>query len=185
MKQYGVIILDPPWKYRNNGGNGAAENHYPTMDFSELAMLPVTALAAPDSVLLLWATMPLLDAAIYLVSAWEFDYVTAMPWIKVEEIQTGLFDGKPWIRPAFGTGFWLRGAAELVLVGRRGKPPLPATPPVGLLCERMVHSRKPENLYEYAEMFPGPHLEMFARRARPGWDVFGNEVDSTIKLEVA
>lgn len=31
----------------------------------------------------------------------------------------------------------------------------------------------------------GPYVELFARRPAPGWDVWGNEVKSTVSLEVA
>jgi N6-adenosine-specific RNA methylase IME4 len=40
------------------------------------------------------------------------------------------------------------------------------------------HSRKPEASYAIIErMYPDlPKLELSARHARPGWDVWGNEV---------
>lgn len=53
---------------------------------------------------------------------------------------------------------------------------------MGLISERMEHSRKPDTIYEYAESFPGPYLEMFCRRPRAGWHVFGNEVESDVAL---
>ena len=53
---------------------------------------------------------------------------------------------------------------------------------MGLISMRLEHSRKPDDLYHYAESLPGPYLELFARRARPGWDVWGNEVESTVDL---
>ena len=53
---------------------------------------------------------------------------------------------------------------------------------LGLLSERFQHSRKPNNIYAYCEQFPGPYLEMFARRTWPGWDVWGNEVDCDVEL---
>ena len=51
----------------------------------------------------------------------------------------------------------------------------------GLLAERMQHSRKPDSLHDVAETMPGPRLELFARRARPGWTVWGNEVEANAK----
>lgn len=40
------------------------------------------------------------------------------------------------------------------------------------------HSRKPDAQYPRIERYcAGPRLEMFARQRRPGWDVFGNQVD--------
>ena len=45
---------------------------------------------------------------------------------------------------------------------------------------RGKHSVKPVEAYEYIEaMFPAPaKLELFARNARPGWVVWGNESES-------
>ena len=53
-----MIYADPPWRYTQKGLQGAAEKHYPTMGIDELCTLPVADLAAPDSVLFLWATFP-------------------------------------------------------------------------------------------------------------------------------
>lgn len=44
-------------------------------------------------------------------------------------------------------------------------------------AERKEHSRKPEQSYELIEAAsPGPYFEVFARRPREGWIVWGNEV---------
>lgn len=173
-KQYGVILCDPPWAFRN-GGNGAAKNHYATMTPAELAELPVSSLARPDSLLLLWATWSQLDVALGLVEAWGFQYITGMPWVKIQADATV-------IRPTYGVGQWVRGCSEPILIARRGKLKPPGTHYLGILSERMEHSRKPESLHQYAEGFPGPYLEMFARRSVPGWDVYGNEIEGSIEL---
>ena len=70
MKKYSVIYADPPWQYAQKGLHGAAEKHYPTMGIDQLCMLPVAELAAPDSVLFLWATFPQLPDALRLIQAW-------------------------------------------------------------------------------------------------------------------
>ena len=72
--QYSVIYADPPWRYTQKGLQGAAEKHYPTMGIDELCTLPVADLAAPDSVLFLWATFPQLAEALRLIKAWGFTY---------------------------------------------------------------------------------------------------------------
>ena len=42
------------------------------------------------------------------------------------------------------------------------------------------HSRKPDEQYDLIEACsPGPRLELFARGAQPGWDVWGNEAGKT------
>ncbi|MDR7574352.1 MAG: MT-A70 family methyltransferase [Armatimonadota bacterium] len=39
------------------------------------------------------------------------------------------------------------------------------------------HSRKPDVVYQLIEaMYDGPYAELFARRRRPGWEVWGDEV---------
>lgn len=178
-KQYGVVLADPPWPYRNRGVNGAAEKHYPTMSIRQIQALPVGKLAMPNSVLLLWGTWPNLPLALSVLQAWGFQYVTGFPWIKVvnvPSVEQGLF------RPFFGTGFWVRGCSEYVLIGRRGKVSPPTGNFVGLLSENFQHSRKPASIHEYAETMTGPYIELFARQHRPGWDVWGNEVASTVQM---
>lgn len=182
---YSVIIADPPWSYSNSGARGVAANHYDTMSIDELCDLPVKELAAADAVLLMWCTWPQIKEGLRLIESWGFSYVTGFPWVKItDEPRRTLWGG--WaIKPTFGVGFWVRGCTEMVLIARRGKPQLPDRDFVGLLSENFGHSRKPENLYEYAEAMPGPYLEMFARRKRPGWDVFGNEVESDVQIAMA
>ena len=182
---YKVIIADPPWGYANwsERKNGAAQAIYNTMSIADLCAMPVSQIAAPDSVLLMWATNPKLAEAMKLVTAWGFEYVTKMSWVKISgNPQTNLW-GEVEYKPHYGIGFWVRGCTEDILICKRGN----AKPPrengwVGIISKQFHHSRKPDNLYEFAESMTGPYLEMFARRRRAGWDVFGNEVESSIRL---
>jgi N6-adenosine-specific RNA methylase IME4 len=154
------------------------------MTEAQLAALPVSVLAAADAVLLLWATWPQLPVALRLVEAWGFAYVTGFPWIKLQGNPKQRLDGTLTVKPVYGTGYWVRGCSEIVLICKRGNVAAPRSSVLGLLSDQMEHSRKPENLYEYAESFPGPYLEMFARRPRPGWDTFGNEITGGIEIAV-
>lgn len=184
-KKYGVILADPPWKYLNSGTNGAAEKHYPTMSKEELSQLPVQKYCADNAVLLLWSTWPMLDEAMDLLCAWGFNYVTGFPWVKLNKDPIQNLFGDIELTPSFGTGFWVRGCSEPILIGRTGSPTLitPDKVPLGLLSKRMQHSRKPDSLHEYGELFEGPYLEMFARRPHHGWDAYGNEIKSSMRLE--
>lgn len=48
---------------------------------------------------------------------------------------------------------------------------------------RRRHSQKPEYFYELIEkVTTGERVELFARNHRDGWDVFGNEINGSIKL---
>ena len=106
-----------------------------------------------------------------------------MPWLKVSSVTNGLF-GEVEFKSPYGVGFWVRGCSEPILIAKRGKAKPPTDGFIGLLSPNMFHSRKPDSIYEYAESLPGPRLEMFARRKREGWDVFGNEVKGSIHIKV-
>ena len=82
-------------------------------------------------------------------------------------------------------GWWVRGCSEPLLIAKRKNTPAPSSSFVGLLSPNLQHSRKPDSVYDYAESLPGPYLELFARRERAGWDVFGNQVTNSIALPVA
>lgn len=186
MKQYGVILADPPWNYTISHRRGAAEKHYPTMALEEMERLPIPELALPNSVLLMWATWPKLDeACLPLMKAWGFRYVTGFPWVKIHGVPTPTLFGETIIRLAWGTGYWSRGSTEPFLIGVRGNASPPDTNWAGIFCESVQHSRKPETAHHYAMSLPGPYIELFARRPYPGWDVWGNQVKSTVEIEAA
>ena len=82
-----------------------------------------------------------------------------------------------------GLGYQTRGAHELLLVGDRGEVPSPAQgdqPPSVIFAPRTAHSEKPAVFAGLIEQqLPNaPKLELFARRARPGWVTWGNEAPS-------
>lgn len=181
QNQFGVILADPPWNYANAGCRGAAENHYPTMSVDEICGLPIATLANENCVLLLWTTWPQLQEGLQVIKAWGFNYITGFPWVKItsKPSQTQWGDWK--IEPQYGVGFWIRGCTEPLLIARRGKVSPPTDGLIGLLSENYRHSRKPENIYHYAETLPGPYLELFARRLRLGWNSWGNEALAAIR----
>ncbi|QDV37618.1 hypothetical protein ElP_55590 [Tautonia plasticadhaerens] len=82
------------------------------------------------------------------------------------------------------TGHWIRSATEHVLSAVRGRQRLLGpTMPTLVLHRGLPHSVKPECFYQMVEeQTPGPYLELFARRRRAGWDDWGDEVESTVRL---
>jgi N6-adenosine-specific RNA methylase IME4 len=80
---------------------------------------------------------------------------------------------------AFGTGYVLRCAGEPFLIGTRGKPK--TTRAVRSIVEGPIreHSRKPDEAFAAAEkMMPDARrIELFSRQQRPGWTVWGNEIE--------
>lgn len=164
--QYGVIYADPPWRFepysRQTGMDRAADNHYPTMMLEEIAALAVP--AADDCVLFLWATAPMMPQALQVMEAWDFEYKSQVIWVKNR----------------IGTGYWARNKHELLLIGTRGDVPAPepGTQPESVITASVgVHSAKPDLFYELIEnLFPTlPRIEMFSRRSRREWAVWGAE----------
>ncbi|MFA5646648.1 MAG: MT-A70 family methyltransferase, partial [Candidatus Ratteibacteria bacterium] len=53
-----------------------------------------------------------------------------------------------------------------------------------IISPRREHSRKPDEVRDkIVELFGDlPRIELFARQKTPGWDVWGNEVESDIEL---
>jgi MT-A70 len=60
MGRFGVILCDPPWSYRDLGHTRRIDRQYSIMRTADIAALPVSDMALPDSVLFLWTTVPLL-----------------------------------------------------------------------------------------------------------------------------
>lgn len=176
MTKFKTLIADPPWRFSNSGTNGAAQKHYPTMSVKELKALAVRDIADRDAVIFMWACWSILDDAQEVLKAWGFRYKTGLPWLKL--VDSELDRGN--LRPKYGTGFWGRACSEPILVGTRGKVEAPRTSNLALLSPSLEHSRKPDSLHELAEALPGPRLELFARRERPGWTCWGNELGTEI-----
>lgn len=179
--KYRTILADPPWSYqkttRHAKLSGYSDVEYSPLSTDDLAALPLGEMADENNaVLLLWTTFPFVGDALRLIDAWGFQYVTGLPWVKTSANVTNL---------SYGVGYWFRGAAELLLVGKRGKAyrtnlcgllsETEDDPLTGLVAPRLNHSRKPDTVYELAECFDGPYLEVFARRQQPGWSAVGNE----------
>ena len=152
------------------------------MTVEQIAGLPVHLVANDSCVLLLWTTWPFIRDALRVLDAWGFEYVTGLPWVKVvslERAETPAFDldgdgGAARLKPTYGVGYWMRGCTEPILLAKRPGAPSVRTPWVGLVSENARHSRKPDTLYDLAESFPAPRLELFARRVRAGWTQLGD-----------
>ena len=175
LNKYSVIYADPPWRYRAKNVQGAAENHYPTMDIDDICALPVTNFAAPDSVLFLWATFPMLPEALRVIDAWGFRFKTvAFVWLKQNR------KAKTWF---YGMGFWTRSNAEICLLATKGHPKRKDKAVHQFIISPLeAHSKKPDEARSKIEQLMGdiPRVELFARQQSDGWDVWGNEVENTI-----
>lgn len=172
---FGCIAADPPWNFRTYSDKGRDRSpEYDVMSLADIQALPVSDLAAKDSVLMLWVIDPMLPEGIATLEAWGFRFKTvAFHWIK-----TTTKTDRSWA-PKYhvGLGYWSRSNPEICLLGTRGKPKRLARDVRRLIVEpRREHSRKPEGFYASAErLVPGPYIEIFSRTERPGWTTWGNE----------
>jgi len=171
VKKYQIIYADPPWSYKNKRTGGTmqsgAANKYSTMSVGDICALPVSDISDRNSVLFLWATVPLLPEALEVMKAWGFKYKTMLTWRKIMSL---------------GMGFWFRGQTEHLLLGVRGKvKAFRIQKPNFVQCKVGRHSQKPQEFRDLIEMASlQPRIELFAREKTDGWDVWGNEVDSDI-----
>jgi N6-adenosine-specific RNA methylase IME4 len=166
-KPYRTLLIDPPTNIAQ-GGHKGANIHYNLMTIDQIKAMPVADLAAPDAHLWLWTTAAALRDSYDIMEAFGFTPRSICIWCKSR----------------LGLGIYLRNTAEFVLFGTRGKAPiLFRGQPNWLFAPVQDHSHKPEELYAVIERCsPGPYLELFARRNRPGWDKWGDEVVSDIVI---
>jgi N6-adenosine-specific RNA methylase IME4 len=179
--RYRTIVADPPWHYGKfntfSGGKVRSPRYhdprdlpYATLTVDEIAELPVDALAADAAHLYLWTTQRYLWDAPKVAEAWGFKPSCVLTWCKAP-MGTGL-------------GFAYAPTTEFVVFAHRGGlQPQSRQPSTWWQWKRGAHSAKPEAFLDIVEtVSPGPYLELFARRRRLGWDVWGNEVDSDVEM---
>jgi N6-adenosine-specific RNA methylase IME4 len=177
--KFRTLLIDPPWpqplsgkRKRAKGSHGADALPYPTMTLEEITSLPVGDLADTGCHLWLWTTNSFLEQGFSLMRHWGFKTLAPIHWIKpsgcgnyvIHRTQTVLFGYKE----------------KCIFEGRRYFPNI-----LQINTWPKRHSEKPVEFYELIEsVSPAPRLEMFARSVRPGWDVWGNEVDATVQINL-
>lgn len=161
-EKFGTIYADPPWQYSNQATRASTDNHYDTMTADEVAALPIAQLTADQAHLHLWTTNAFLFDCPKILESWGFEY-------------KGVF---VWVKPQMGIGNYWRVSHEFMVLGVKGGLRFKDHSQMSWLqAERTKHSRKPEEVYGIIErVSPGPYLELFGRRTRENWKVFGNEI---------
>ena len=179
--KYNIIYADPPWSYNDKMNNDSAfmsaTSAYTTQDKEWIKNLKVNEIAEKDSVLFMWAVSPLLPEALEVMKSWGFKFVTvAFVWSKHTKNKIKVTN----------MGRWTMGNVEICLLGKKGKPQRIVKNIRQLVeAERTTHSTKPEEVRKRIVELMGdlPRIELFARQQTEGWDVFGNEVENSIKLQ--
>lgn len=148
------------------------------MGIDEIRALPVAEIAEKDCALFLWVTIPCLLEGLSVLQAWGFQYKTiAFVWIKQNKKADSLF---------WGMGYWTRSNAEFCILATRGSPKRQSAGVHQVIVSHIEeHSKKLQEARERIVQLMGdvPRIELFARQKTPGWDVWGNEVESDIEME--
>ena len=169
-KKYQIIVVDPPWeikKITHKKRPNQIKMDYPMMGIHEIKQLPINDLSIDHSLCFLWATQKYLFDAKGILEHWGFNHLLTMVWEKTYGKSAGM--------PLFG----FRWNAEFILVGYIKKPdvwPKRKLIPAVFQAENVRHSQKPQRFYDLLEPLGEPRIDIFARKTRPGWDVWGNEV---------
>ena len=180
MKRYRTIVADPPWPLKPGGpaspGSFAAAGArpgslpYEGMPLDAIRALPVDNWAENDAHLYIWTVNAFLEPTYDIARSWGFKPSTLLTWCKTPN--------------GIGLGGAYSLTTEHVLFARRGA--LVATERVDSTWwhwKRGQHSAKPEAFLDMVErVSPAPRLEMFARRARFGWDYWGDESLGTAEM---
>jgi N6-adenosine-specific RNA methylase IME4 len=191
--KYKTIVIDPPWKYKTLGQIGKTLEHRPNRDIGlskhgagsearygamtidELKEMPINKITEDNSHLYLWTTNKFIIEAHEIAKHWGFDVKTIITWTKIRKSDK---------QPSMKMGYYYRGATEHCLFCVKGSLRLQGkAAPTAIFSHRLQHSEKPNEFYKMIEeQSPSPRLDVFARKTRNNWDVYGNEVNESIKL---
>lgn len=162
---YDVIVIDPPWEiageYDPDGRRIASP--YPTMSLEQIKAVELP--TSENCILWLWVTNLNMHDGFHLLEHWGFEFKNILTWAKSN---------------GFGIGNWLRGQTEHCLLAIKGKPVFEGQSSSTLLeAPRTSHSTKPDAFYELVERICfGRKLDYFSRKARLGWDSYGDELQN-------
>jgi len=158
--KFKTIVIDPPWNYDENI-IGRTKPTYALLSMETLETLDIMKYADETCHLYLWTTNAYIWRAIELGKRWGFLYKTCLTWCK----------------PTIGLGTYFRNNTEhcLFFIKEGSKSTRAKNIGTWFEAERGEHSQKPEIFYEIVERasFP-PYLDIFGRRQRKNWAVFGN-----------
>lgn len=175
--KFRTILIDAPWRETGGGKiKRGADKHYQTLQTVNIPNVIKSCEhwnLEDDAHLYFWVTNNFLEDGLWVMKELDFRYVTNVVWLKEK----------------MGIGRYFRGKHELLLFGVRGKGMDKSVCsdfkdiPSGYILPhekengKIVHSKKPEFIYEMIERrSKGPYLEIFARSKRKEWISYGNEI---------
>lgn len=173
--KYDLILADPPWKQRKGGIRSVRPKQgraldYPTLNMEDIKQHLILAdkMTGNQAILFLWTIDKFLFTAQEMAESLGYKLHARMIWNKVTGIPAAF-------TVRYGHEYLLymyKGNLLPVDSSARGKIHTVFTE------QAKKHSQKPEIAYQIIEtLYPTTKkLEMYARKARDGWDCWGNEV---------
>ena len=171
-----ILIADPPWPFRDKlpGESRGAGSNSSLLSLEDIQQYPIPQMK-DDSVLFLWRVASMQEEALSVAQAWGFEVKSEIVWYKKTKY------GKPW----FGMGRSVRMSHEVCLIATRGKWK-PESRSIRSVFEakvpyngegKVIHSGKPDEFYDLVKnLTTGVRVELFARKARPGFRCYGEEL---------
>lgn len=188
MKQFDVIVADPPWAFSDRlkamkrKVKRSAASQYSVMTLDDIKGMDVRSLANTQGCLLaMWVPGSMLAQGLEVVEAWGFVQKQTFVWVKQKKDYAKEADWNDGTRVGMGRLF--RQSHEIALICTSGKSIYPL---LNDRSQRSVafdlnqgHSIKPGTLQRrFDKMFPSAErLELFARRNRKDWTCIGDGVD--------
>ena len=181
MKKYKIIYADPAWQFNNKKTGGSmssgASSQYLTTPIGDMKKLPVNDVSADDAILIMWWVGAMPQEALDLVKAWGFTVknMNGFVWHKLTKN----------LKAFFGMGFYTRAGSESAIIATKGKfKPLSHSVRAVLSLPVLKHSEKPNEFRDAIVELCGDvdRVELFARAKFAGWDSWGNEIESDLKL---
>jgi N6-adenosine-specific RNA methylase IME4 len=193
-----VLVADPPWEFSDALGTRGAAANYDVQEASWIERIQLPTFDSSGALLFMWRVGAMVEEAYRCVRAWGFTPKSEIVWRKLTT-KGNL---------SFGMGRYTRWVHEGCIIAVRGKNPVDnhgirsmfdAEEPwdeetnnrfmqveaLGGTFEASMsnHSQKPEEFFDIVEhLVPqGPYVELFARRHRPGWFCYGNELGHNIR----
>lgn len=176
IKKYSIIYADPPWNQRKGGLRNIRPNQERKLDYSTLQLKQIKNILSKfdGEVLFLWTIDKFLFEAEKIAKELGYNLHARIVW-----------DKENGVAPAFTIRY-----SHEYLLWMYKKPMLKISKEMRgkfttIIREKSTkHSKKPIYAYELIEsLYPTQSkIELFAREKRNGWDCWGNEVISDIKL---
>lgn len=176
QKKYQIIYADPPWKVMRGPSWSSNKKSlplpYPTMSVSEISSMNVKDICDKDAHLYLWTINKYIEEAYSVARCWGFNPICLLTWCKPKH--------------GLGLGGTFVQTSEHLLFCRKGHLKSKKRIDCSWFAhKRLEHSVKPCFFRDMIVEVSGdvPRVELFARQANPGWDIWGNELENSFEFE--